>query len=66
MPSHKSVVRRVLKTFLPIVLVILVVMILVGGWLVYGITRPPRAPYRMTPQSFSKLTGPVAKVADAK
>jgi len=66
MPSHKSVARRVLRTFLPIVLVILVVMILVGGWLVYGITRPPRAPYRMTPQSFSKLTGPAAKVADAK
>jgi pimeloyl-ACP methyl ester carboxylesterase len=66
MPSHKSVARRVLKTFLPIALVILVVTILIGGWLVYGITRPPRAAYRMTPQSFSKLTGPVAKAADVK
>jgi pimeloyl-ACP methyl ester carboxylesterase len=66
MPSRRSVARRVLKTFLPIVLVILVVMILISGWLVYGITRPPRAAYRMTPQSFSKLTGPVAKAADAK
>jgi pimeloyl-ACP methyl ester carboxylesterase len=55
-----------LKTFLPIVLVILVVTILISGWLVYGITRPPRAAYRITPQSFSKLTGPVAKAADVK
>ena len=66
MPSRRSVARRVLKTFLPIVLVIFVVTILIGGWLVYGITRPPRAAYRMTPQSFSKLTGPVPKAADVK
>jgi pimeloyl-ACP methyl ester carboxylesterase len=66
MPSRRSVARRVLKTFLPIVLVILVVAILISGWLVYGITRPPRAAYRITPQSFSKLTGPVAKAADVK
>ena len=66
MPSRISVARKVLKTFLPIVLVILVVMILISGWLVYGITRPPRAAYRMTPQSFTRLTGPVVKAADVK
>jgi pimeloyl-ACP methyl ester carboxylesterase len=66
MPSRISVARRILKTFLPIVLVILVVMAIISGWLVYGITRPPRAAYRMTPQSFSSLTGPVPKAADVK
>src|SRR5436190_20345704 len=66
MPSRISVARRVLKTFLPIVLVILVVAVLISGWLVYGITRPPRAAYRMTPQSFSTLTSPVVKAADVK
>src|SRR4051812_35316539 len=66
MPSRRSVARAILKTFLPIVMVIGVVLILISGWLVYGITRPPRAPYRMTPQSFSKLTGPVAKATDVK
>jgi pimeloyl-ACP methyl ester carboxylesterase len=55
-----------LKTFLPVVLVILLAIVAVGAWLVYGITRPPRAAYLVTPQSFSKVTGPVLKATDVK
>jgi pimeloyl-ACP methyl ester carboxylesterase len=55
-----------LKTFLPVVFVILIAVIAVGAWLVYGITRPPRAAYLVTPQSFSKVTGPILKVTDVK
>src|SRR5436190_2768599 len=66
MPSRRSVARRLLKTFLPVVLVILLATVAVGAWLVYGITRPPRAAYLVTPQSFSKVTGPVLKATDVK
>jgi pimeloyl-ACP methyl ester carboxylesterase len=66
MPSRRSVARRVLKTFLPVVLVLLIAVVAVGAWIVYGITRPPRAPYLVTPQSFSKVTGPVLKATDVK
>jgi pimeloyl-ACP methyl ester carboxylesterase len=66
MPSRRSVARRLLKTFLPVVLVILFATVAVGALLVYGITRPPRAPYRMTPQTFSRVTGPVIKADDAR
>lgn len=64
MPSRRSVARRLLKTFLPVVLVILLAIVAVGAWLVYSITRPPRAAYLVTPQSFSKVTGPVLKATD--
>lgn len=33
-------------------------------WIVHGITRPPRAPYLVTPQTFSRVTGPVIKATD--
>jgi pimeloyl-ACP methyl ester carboxylesterase len=64
MPSRRSVPRRLLKTFLPVVLVIVFATVTVGAWLVYSITRPPRAAYLVTPQTFSKVTGPVLKVKD--
>jgi pimeloyl-ACP methyl ester carboxylesterase len=31
-------------------------------WIVYGITRPPRAPYLVTPQTFSQVTGLIKAV----
>ena len=66
MPPSRSAVRKFLKAFFPIVLVLLVAVAAVCAWLVYGITRPPRAAYLVTPQSFSKVTGPVFKGSDVK
>jgi pimeloyl-ACP methyl ester carboxylesterase len=60
------VARKLVKALLPIVLVIVLAVVAVCGWLVYGITRPPRAAYLVTPQSFSKVTGPVLKGTDVK
>ncbi len=34
------------------------------AWLVYGITRPPRKAYLVTPQTFSQVTGPILKAKD--
>src|SRR5438874_12603566 len=66
MPPSRSAVRKFLKAFFPIVLVLVLAVAAVCAWLVYGITRPPRAAYLVTPQSFSKVTGPVLKGTDVK
>jgi len=34
-------------------------------WIAYGITRPPRAPYLVTPKTFSQVTGPTLNATDA-
>jgi pimeloyl-ACP methyl ester carboxylesterase len=48
--------------FLPIVLVLLIAVIAVMAWLVHSITRPPRSPYLVTPQTFT--IGPILKASD--
>src|SRR5581483_2447368 len=56
--------RKVLKTVLPFLLVVFLVLVIVTGWLVYSVTRPPRAAYLLTPQTFSTVTGPILKATD--
>src|SRR6266568_2520438 len=62
--SRRRSIRRFLNTFLPIALIILFVVGGVMAWLVYGITRPPRKAYLVTPQTFSQVTGPILKAKD--
>src|SRR2546430_2386774 len=64
MSPSSRLVRRILKTFLPIVLVIVVVFVAICFWLVRSITRPPRAAYLVTPESFSRVTGPILQAQD--
>jgi len=59
MSSKRRVLKRLAKALLPILLVIVLVFGAVMIWIVRGITRPPRAPYLVTPQTFSKVTGPI-------
>jgi pimeloyl-ACP methyl ester carboxylesterase len=54
--------KRLIRTFLPILLVIVVAVALLTGWIVYSITRPPHAPYLVTPQSFA--IGSIMKASD--
>jgi len=65
MSSRGRIVRRLFKAFLPIILVILVALGAVTFWIVRTISRPPRAQYLVTPQTFSQVTGPVLKATDA-
>lgn len=51
-----------LRTFLPILLVIVIATASVSAWIVYSTTRPPHARYLITPQSFP--SGPIAKASD--
>src|SRR6266853_5479308 len=64
MASRRRLVTRVIKACLPIVLVILLAFTAVTVWIVNGITRPPRAAYLVTPQTFSRVTGPLLKAND--
>jgi pimeloyl-ACP methyl ester carboxylesterase len=59
------VIRRLVKAFLPIIFIVLAAFASVTVWIVRGITRPPRAPYLVTPQTFSQVTGPILKSTDA-
>ncbi len=64
MSTRSRLARRVIRVFLPIVLIVVVAMAAAMIWIVYGITRPPRAPYLVTPQTFSQVTGPALKAVD--
>jgi pimeloyl-ACP methyl ester carboxylesterase len=57
-------VKRLAKAFLPILLVVLAAFLFVTIWLVRTITRPPRAPYLVTPTTLSQVTGPIMKAGD--
>lgn len=65
MSPRGRVARKLLKALLPILLIIILAIVAVSGWIVYGITRPRRAAYLVTPKSFSIVTGPVLNAADA-
>lgn len=62
MSPRRRTFKRVILTFLPIVLVIVAAVGLLTWWIVYSITRPPRGPYLVTPQSFA--IGPILKASD--
>ena len=56
--------KKLFKSLLPILLVLVVALLIALGSIVYGISRPPRRPYLVTPQSFSHISGRVLKVTD--
>ena len=63
MAAYRRVAKRLVRTFLPIVLVLIIAVASVTAWVVYSITRPPRAAYLVTPQTFT--IGPILKASDA-
>jgi pimeloyl-ACP methyl ester carboxylesterase len=56
--------KKLFKSFLPILLVLVLACVIVLASIVHGITRPPRQPYLVTPQSFSQISGSALKVTD--
>ena len=63
MTAPRRLVKRLAKTILPIVLIILIAVVAVTALIVSSVTRPPRAPYLVTPQTFT--IGPILKASDA-
>lgn len=64
MPPRRRTGRRILKAFLPILLLLGLVLVAVTGWIVYGATRPPRQEYLVTPEKFTQLSGPGLKASE--
>ncbi|HKP47849.1 MAG TPA: hypothetical protein VJT50_14710 [Pyrinomonadaceae bacterium] len=56
--------KKLFKSFLPIVLVLVLASVIALASIVRGITHPPRNAYLVTPQSFSQISGSALKVTD--
>jgi hypothetical protein len=56
--------KKLLKSFLPILFVLVLACVIALISIVHGITQPPRQPYLVTPQSFSQISGSALKVTD--
>lgn len=64
MAPRRPLGKKLFKSLLPILVVLAVALIIALGFIVYGITRPCRRPYLVTPQSFTGISGRVLKVTD--
>src|SRR5438094_1754813 len=64
MSTRSRLVRRMGRVFLPFVLIVVVAAAIAMILIVYGITRPPRNAYLVTPQTFSQVTGPLLNATD--
>lgn len=56
--------KKTFKALLPVVIVILAALMIAAAAIVYGVVRPPRRAYLVTPRAFSEISGPVLKVSD--
>jgi pimeloyl-ACP methyl ester carboxylesterase len=56
--------KKLFKSFLPIVLVLALAVLISVGYIIYGVTRPPRQPYLVTPENYRLISGVVLKVSD--
>lgn len=64
MPPRRRSGRRIIRAFLPVILLLALVLVAITGWLVYGATRPPRQEYLVTPERFTQLSGPGLKATE--
>src|ERR1051326_9239150 len=64
MPPRRRIGKRLIKSFLPIVLVIGLAVVGSLSYIVYCVSRPPKRPYVVTPDSFSQISGRALKVTD--
>jgi uncharacterized protein len=56
--------KKLFKSLLPILLVIVAALAIALASIVYAITRPPRRAYLVTPEAFSQISGPGLRVTD--
>jgi pimeloyl-ACP methyl ester carboxylesterase len=64
MPPRRRIGKRLIKSFLPIALVIVLAVVGALSFVIYCVTRPARRPYVVTPESFSRISGRAIKVTD--
>ena len=64
MPPRRRFGKRLVKSFLPIVLVIGLAIVGSLSYIVYCVSRPEKRPYVVTPESFTQISGRAIKVSD--
>lgn len=64
MPPRRRIGKRLVKSFLPIALVIVLAVAGALSFIVYCVSRPTKRPYVVTPESFSRISGRALKVSD--
>ena len=64
MPPRRRIGKRLIKSLLPIALVIVVAVVGSLSFVVYCVSRPTKRPYVVTPESFSRISGRALKVTD--
>jgi pimeloyl-ACP methyl ester carboxylesterase len=64
MPPRRRIGKRLVKSFLPIALVIVLAVLAALSFVVYCVSRPTKRPYVVTPESFSRISGRAIKVTD--
>lgn len=64
MPPRRRFGKRLVKSFLPIALVIGLALVASLSFIIYCVTRPARRPYVVTPESFARISGRALKVTD--
>ena len=64
MPPRRRIGKRLIKSFLPIVLVIVLAVVASLTYIIYCVSRPAKRPYVVTPESFSRISGRALKVTD--
>src|SRR6185436_5177977 len=64
MPPRRRFGKRLVKSLLPIALVIVLAIIGALSFIVYCVSRPTKRPYVVTPESFSRISGRALKVTD--
>jgi len=62
MPPRRRIGKRLIKSFLPIALVVVLAVVGALSFVIYCVTRPTRRPYVVTPESFSRISGRAIKV----
>jgi pimeloyl-ACP methyl ester carboxylesterase len=64
MPPRRRFGKRLVKSFLPIALVIVLAVVGAISYIVYCVSHPTKSPYVVTPESFSRISGRAIKVSD--
>lgn len=64
MAPRRPVGKKLFKSLLPILLVLVVALLIALASIVHGITRPPHRGYLVTPQDFKQISGTALKVTD--
>ena len=64
MPPRRRFGKRLIRSFLPVALVIVLALAGALSFVVYCVSRPTRRPYVVTPESFADISGRALKVTD--